>query len=416
MTAWVTRPRGVFERRLRALSLGLAVLFGLYLFALPSGARAATGEPTIPVEAAGAVGSAVSPGGQDPEALSSGENQTAPAGTSAGIGDQQASTEQAATADAAANQQQPTNIVVSVRINSPGDDGPITQGNVAVAVGEGTNDSSTAQGGGVGDSGGQAGAQDASTGQTASSTATATQDQAGNVVISIRINSPGDNGPISQTNTAAAASNAGNTSTTNTNQGVPAGGAQSGSDGSSAGDPPVAIGPPAQQQQSGAPGSTPPAAPSRLIPLPAPVEASTARAASRPTRTVPARPGSAPTKAHRPTGTGVAAGRPAVSKEQWSPSSPTARPRLHQRSSARHKAALHRGHPAATAHGFRRRAADLFGSIAPSRALPVTESSKDVSSAVVLTLIAVLGAVLIFAAAYLSSGRRLVDPRKWRAR
>jgi hypothetical protein len=419
MTAWVQRPRGAFGRRLPALSLGLVVLFGLYLLALPSGARAATGEPTIPAEAAGAVDSAVSPGGQDPAALS-GEDQAAPAGDSAGTGDQQTSTEQAATASAAANQQQARNIVITVRIDSPGDDGPITQENVAVAVAEGSNDSSTAQGGGVGNSGGQAGDQQASTGQTASSTATATQDQAGNFVISIRINSPGNNGPISQTNTATASSNAANTSATN--QGAPAGGATpSGSGGSGAGDPPVAIGPPAQQQQSQAPGSTSTATPSRLIPLPAPVETNTARAAAHPARTLPAGPGSTPARAHRPgrdssrTGTtrvAVAGGRPAASREPVAP----VRPRLHHRSSAGRAAAAHRDRLAATGHGIRRRAADLLGSIAPSRALPVADGSKDVSSPVVLTLIAVLGAALVFAGAYLPSGRRLLDPRNWRAR
>jgi hypothetical protein len=422
MTAWVERPRGAFGRRLQALSLGLALLFGLYLLVLPSGARAATGEPTIPAEAAGAADSAFSPGRQDPETLSS-EDQAAPAGDLAGIGDQQASTEQAATADAVANQQQPRNIVISVRIDSPGDDGPITQENVSVAVAEGSNDSSTAQGGGVGDSGGQAGDQQASTGQTASSTATATQDQAGNLVISIRVNSPGNNGPISQTNTATAGSNAANTSATN--QGVPAVGARNGSGGSSAGDPPIAIGPPAQQQQSEAPGSTPTATPSRLIPLPAPVETSTARAAAHPARTMPAGPASAPAKAHRPgqdssrtvtTKVGVAGARVAASGEQGGPAA-AVRPRMHHGSSAGHGAAPHRDRIAATGHGIRRRAADLLGSIAPRRALPAASGSKDVSGVVLLTLVAVLGAALLCAgSAYLPSGRRLLHPRKWRAR
>jgi hypothetical protein len=421
MTAWVERPRGAFGRRLQALSLGLAVLFGLYLLALPSGARAATGEPTIPAEAAGVVDSAVSPGGQDPGALS-GEGQTAPAGDPAGIGDQQASTEQAATAGAETNQEQPRNIVISVRINSPGDDGPITQENVAVAVSDGSNDSSTAQGSGMGGAGGQAGDQQAATGQTAGSTATVTQDHAGNLVISIRINSPGNNGPISQTNTAIAISNAGNTSATD--QDVAAG-APDGPGGSSAGDPPVAIGPPAQQQQqSQAPGSNPASSQSRLIPLPTPVE-STARAAVRPPRSAPAAPASAPTKAYRPgrdssravaTSAVTVADQSAVPGKQWSPAA-AAGPRVHHGTPAGHAAAAHRDRPVATGHGIRRRAADLLGSIAPSRALPVADKSNDVSSAVVFTLIAVLAAALIFAAAaYLPSGRRLVDPRNWRVR
>ena len=429
MTAWVQRPRGAFRPRLLALSLGLVLLFVLYLVLLPGGARAATGDLPIPAEAAGAVDSATSPGEQIPGSPS-GEDQAAPALDSADTGGRQASTEQASTASAAATQQQPKNIVVSVRIDSPGDDGPITQTNVAVAVADGSNDSSTAQTGGAGDAGGQSGDQQAATGQTASSTATATQDQAGNLVISIRIRSPGNDGPITQTNTGIGISNAGNTSATN--QGVPvSGAANGGQDGtpngqgdSIASDPRSAIGPPVQEQQPAAPASTPPPTSSRLVPLPAPVGPSKARAAAHPSLVPPAGSGSAPATAPRVgrdssrTGTtqaGVAAGRPAASSESWHPSAPT--PRQHHAKPARHAATAHRDRIVGTDHGIRGRAADLLGSIAPRRALPAAHSSKDVSSAVLLTLIAVLGAGLIFAAsAYLPSGRRLLHPRKWRAR
>jgi hypothetical protein len=431
MKAWAQRQRGAFGQRLLALSVALVVLFVLYLLALPGGARAAIGEPTIPAEAAGVVDSAVSPGGQDPEALS-GEDQAAPAG------DQQASTDQATTAGATTNQQQPRNIVISVRIDSPGDDGPITQENVAVAVADSSNDSSTAQNGANGGSGEQAGGQQAAaTGQTASSAATVTQDRAGNLVISVRINSPGNNGPISQTNTAIASSNAANTSATNQNVPVVGqmpddgtNGTPNGSGDSSAGDPHVAVGPPARQEQPAAPASTPPATPSRLVPLPAPVETSTARAA-HPSRTVPAgsasaaapapRAGrhSARTTATRPVASAppAAASAPnAASSEESSPAA-TVTPRLHHRSTAGHAAAAHRGSVAAAAHGIRRRAADLLGSIAPHKAVPAAGRSKDVSGAVLLTLIAVLGAGLIFAGStYLPSRRRLLNPRKWRAR
>jgi hypothetical protein len=408
---------------LPALAVGVVVLFVLYLLWLPSGSPAATGEPPIAAETVGAVDSAVSPGGQDPEALS-GEDQAAPAA------DQQASTDQDATAGATANQQQPRNIVISVRIDSPGDDGPITQDNVAVAVSDSSNDSSTAQGSGGAGAGGQAGDQQATTGQTASSTASVTQDQAGNFVISIRINSPGNNGPITQTNTAIAGSNAANTSATN--QGAPVGGAANaagngaptGSSDSSAGDPPLAIGPPAQQQQPEAPAATPAATPSRLVSLPTPVETGSPRVA-HPVRTVPRASGSTRATAPRAgrdsdrtatTRPGAAAARPAASGGQWNPAA-AVRPRLHHKRSTRQGAAAHRGSVAATGHGIRGRAADLLGSIAPRRALRSGGGSKDVSGAVMLTLIAVLGAAAVFAgSAYLPSGRRLVDPRKWRHR
>src|ERR671922_193581 len=48
----------------------------------------------------------------------------------------------------------------------------------------------------------------------------ASQDGAGNLVVIVRINSPGNNGAISQTNAAGAGANAANTSATN--QGPPA--------------------------------------------------------------------------------------------------------------------------------------------------------------------------------------------------
>ena len=44
---------------------------------------------------------------------------------------EEASTAQAAGAAATTTQQQPRNLVISIRINSPGNDGPISQTNVA---------------------------------------------------------------------------------------------------------------------------------------------------------------------------------------------------------------------------------------------------------------------------------------------
>src|SRR5205823_1645772 len=144
---------------------------------------------------------------------------------------------------------QPRNIVVTVRVDSPGDDGGVTQTNVTVAGSDASNDSSTSQSGAVG-AGGAAPGQDASTDQDASSTATATQDGAANIVVIVRIDSPGDD-TISQTNTSAAGSSASNTSTTD--QTVPAGGSGNasgnrGTPNDSSRDVPAASGPPAAQQ------------------------------------------------------------------------------------------------------------------------------------------------------------------------
>jgi hypothetical protein len=65
--------------------------------------------------------------------------------------------------------------------------------------------------------------------------------------------------------------------------------------------------------------------------------------------------------------------------------------------------------------GVGRRAVDLLGRFANPLPVRASRSEKDVSNAVVLTLIAVLGAfVVFFGSAYLSSGLRLPHPRSWR--
>jgi len=419
-----------------AISLGVILFFVLCLVVLPAGAHAATGELPIPAEA-GSVDSAI------PSAIpSAGQilgsdtgNDQATAAQDPG-GDQQASTNQGAASSATTTQQQPRNIVISVRIDSPGDDGAITQSNIAGAVAEGSNDSSTVQSGGAGGDA-QPGGQQAATGQNAGSTATVTQDQAGNLVIAVRINSPGNNGPISQANTAVAISNAANTSATN--QGAPLGsaagaaenGAAGGAGDGNAGDPRTAIGPPAQQEQSGAPAPTAPSgAPSRLVTLPAPVAARTANSAGHPSRMLPAAStpalpaASAP--AHRvardssaagATTAGVAAGPAAPSRGESNPATAT-RPALRHAGSpaksARRAAAALSGGVARTGRGIRQSAANLLGSLAPRRPLPAGGSSNDVTSAVLVTLIGLLGAALIYAGStYLPLGSRLRRLRHW---
>ena len=131
---------------------------------------------------------------------------------------QAAATGQQAIANGVATQTGPTNMVVSVRINSPGANGPISQSNVTVVTVGATNGSATSQG-----ASGPDGAQQAATGQNAGATGEGTQSQPSNIVISIRINSPGNDGPVSQTNVVAVGVSAGNASSTDQATGSPGG-------------------------------------------------------------------------------------------------------------------------------------------------------------------------------------------------
>src|ERR671936_2983686 len=58
---------------------------------------------------------------------------------------QQATTEQAGMTSADATDAQPTNIFVSLRINSPGDNGPVTQTATTAVAGDTANDAATDQ-------------------------------------------------------------------------------------------------------------------------------------------------------------------------------------------------------------------------------------------------------------------------------
>src|SRR2546421_7729683 len=58
---------------------------------------------------------------------------------------QQSTTEQGAITAADATDAQPTNIFVSVRVNSPGDNGPVTQTATTAVAGDSANDAATAQ-------------------------------------------------------------------------------------------------------------------------------------------------------------------------------------------------------------------------------------------------------------------------------
>jgi hypothetical protein len=162
-----------------------------------NGAIEAGGSTTpATVAAPAATSGAVEPGGSTVAA------GVAPAAS------EQAATNQVAQGDAEAAQEGPINLLISVRINSPGDNGPVTQTNVVVADAGGSNTASTTQPAPAG------GTTNASTDQQATADATATQDAAGNIVVVVRINSPGNNGPVSQTNASVADSQAQNSSGT----------------------------------------------------------------------------------------------------------------------------------------------------------------------------------------------------------
>jgi hypothetical protein len=132
---------------------------------------------------------------------------------------QSATTDQGSAANGVVTQSGADNLVISIRIDSPGNDGPISQSNLATgAVGAG-NGSNTSQAGAAQ----PGGSQQAGTGQEAGATGQVSQSQPKNVVISVRVNSPGNNGPIAQTNIAGVGVDAINGSATDQTGGKAAG-------------------------------------------------------------------------------------------------------------------------------------------------------------------------------------------------
>jgi hypothetical protein len=135
---------------------------------------------------------------------------------------QDATTAQAATADAAATQPEQSNTVGTTRVDSSGDEGASQQNGVSV-VGAAANGASTSQTAGSGPppaDGTAAEAQQAATDQAANAAAAAVQPQQSNVVIIIRINSPGDD-VVTQTNVVSVVAVGANQSSTSQNSGLP---------------------------------------------------------------------------------------------------------------------------------------------------------------------------------------------------
>lgn len=140
---------------------------------------------------------------------------------------QDAGTMQAATADATAVEPQPTNVFVSVRIDSPGDGGPVTQTSTTTVVGAAADTAATDQTAWQDwapaaapaaqeqkPEPAQASDQDAATDQAASATAAATHAQPVNTVVSVRVNSPGDDGPVTQRSAVVVDAASGNVAST----------------------------------------------------------------------------------------------------------------------------------------------------------------------------------------------------------
>ncbi len=130
------------------------------------------------------------------------------------VAGQAADSSQSATSSATSTQTNPSNQNVDVRIFSPGDAGAVSQTNSSAAASAAANanatDQSAQQQQAGGGSGTQAVGQDAASTQAADSQATSTQTDPSNSNISVRIDSPGKGGAVTQTNSSTAQSAAGN--------------------------------------------------------------------------------------------------------------------------------------------------------------------------------------------------------------
>jgi hypothetical protein len=126
---------------------------------------------------------------------------------------QSADNDQKAVALSETIQEKPSNTNISVRVLSPGDDGPVTQTNQASSDATAGNlnitkqdaDQSQADGSGL-----QAIGQSADSDQKAIAGALTVQEKPSNTNISVRVLSPGDGGPVTQSNVASSDATAGN--------------------------------------------------------------------------------------------------------------------------------------------------------------------------------------------------------------
>jgi hypothetical protein len=166
--------------------------------------------------------------GQTASQTQSGDSCKCGGGGTQAIG-QSASNHQGAAALSATIQEKPSNSNTPVRVLSEGDDGDVTQSNVATSNAHagnlnGTGQSATqSQGGG---SGIQVIGQEAKNGQLALSGALTAQIGASNTNAPVRVESPGNGGSVSQTNAASSNATAGNANWTGQNAAQQQGGRQ----------------------------------------------------------------------------------------------------------------------------------------------------------------------------------------------
>jgi hypothetical protein len=126
---------------------------------------------------------------------------------------QSADSDQQAGALATTVQDKPSNDNVSVRVLSPGDDGPVTQSNKASSDATAANlngTSQTAEQDQAGAGGSQIVGQSADSDQQAEALAGTVQKQPSNRNVSVRVLSPGNNGPVTQSNEASSDATAAN--------------------------------------------------------------------------------------------------------------------------------------------------------------------------------------------------------------
>ena len=214
-TSATKRPQGGVGARKFAVAILSSFLLFAGFFGTAQRASADTGiPPSGATEAMTDSAAGVPPGSTTaiPPSAAGNDATAAPVDISQPTA-QDAATGQAATADAAAAQPQQSNAIGATRADSSGDDSASQQNDVSV-VGAAANGASTDQTAGSPSPAGAS--QQAATDQAANAAAAAVQPQQSNVVIIIRINSPGDD-VISQTNVVSVVGVAANQSSTSQN-------------------------------------------------------------------------------------------------------------------------------------------------------------------------------------------------------
>jgi hypothetical protein len=153
------------------------------------------------------------------------------------VSGQSADTQQQADAASSATQVNPSNTNISIRVLSPGSDGPVTQSNTASSSAAAGNAASTTQNAdqSAGGSGVQTSQQSAGTDQLAVALSAAKQENPSNTNVPIRVLSPGSDGSVTQSNNAESSATAGNLADTSQDSSQAQAGSSCGCDGSGSG-------------------------------------------------------------------------------------------------------------------------------------------------------------------------------------